>query len=385
MSAVPNAPMSRRERRRLEQAPTGNPTNQTAAPTVIADRYVLAEQHSNSDTAAVYAAYDSRLNRLVAIKTMQPHLAGDSKARAAFFAEARIYAELQHSGVLAIHDVCAETDPGAPWMVLEYIDGITLTDALRARRLDGDLPQAAPYSTERAVTLMESFLDALRHVHDQQVNHRDLSPANIMLTRSGGIRIIDFGLAVNVSNDPGTVRGTAHFMSPEHAMGERADARSDVYALTCVLFAMLTGRPPFLAADSAGVVRAHCDQSPPRLRELVPSAPVWLETLIDCGLSKNPAVRYRDAGHMLDELQIYRMSHPSEVGFLQTAREHICDIVRDADRVLGLSAQPLPAADELPDRFARPVLRDVNAPAVQVSGMTRRQYRKLAESGQLDS
>lgn len=395
MTTAPHSPLSRRERREQErrqaqvvitpdvpQLAARKPRNASHA--VVADRYVVSGQAGAGEMSTVFAARDNRLRRQVAIKMLSPELAFDPEARAAFFAEARIYAELQHTGLMSIYDMCGEDESDVPWMVLEHIDGVTLTQALRARRQDTELPQAAPFSLDRSLALLEVFLDALRHAHERGIAHRDISPANIMLTRDGGIRIVDFGLAVNAANKPGTVRGTAHFMSPEHAAGERADARSDVYAMTCVFFAMLTGRPPFLGPDSTSVALAHRETPAPSLLSLAPSAPEWVNSLVDRGLTKAPTHRFRDAGHMLDELQIYRMAHSGEGGLVQTAREHVVDIVRDTDRVFGTGSNTTPSTGQIfPNRAPAPAAapaatpRPTAAAAEARPGMTRREFRRL--------
>ncbi|MFP5334984.1 MAG: protein kinase domain-containing protein [Actinomycetes bacterium] len=274
-------------------------------PALVADRYVIEGLLGRGGSAAVYAAQDRRLGRRVALKVLHPHLDGDPELAAAFQAEARAVARLNHRHIVTVHDVGVRESPddGWPssWIVLELVDGVTLAAVLEAGR--------EPLPPADTCALLAQVLDALAHAHDAGIVHRDVSPANIMLTRDGTAKVMDFGIAAAV--DParrggagvpggvGRVRGTAHYIAPEQAAGCDVDARADVYATGCVLFALLTGRPPFRDGTAAQVAGRHVHVPAPRLSAVRPGLPAELDAVLARALAKDPSARFPDARAML--------------------------------------------------------------------------------------
>src|SRR6185503_12352117 len=203
----------------------------------------------------VYRARDARLNRDVAIKVIPPSVADNPAALARFEREAHAIAALSHPNILTIFDV-GHSD-GRPFAVMELLEGETL----RARLAQGPLP------VRKAVEIAALIARGLAAAHDKQIAHRDLKPENVFLTPTGGVKILDFGLARDTSADsaltrlesptmapattPGTVLGTVGYMAPEQVRGEPADQRSDIFALGCVLYEMLTGARAFARETAA--------------------------------------------------------------------------------------------------------------------------------------
>ena len=203
-------------------------------PRLLGGRYELDGIVGRGGMAEVYRARDIRLDRIVAVKTLREDLARDQTFQARFRREAQSAASLNHPSIVAVYDT-GEDDTGGshiPYIVMEYVDGRTLRDLLRDdRRL---LP-------ERALEITDGVLRALEYSHRSGIVHRDIKPGNVMLTRSGQVKVMDFGIARAVSDSQATmtqtaqVIGTAQYLSPEQARGERVDARSDLYSTGCLL------------------------------------------------------------------------------------------------------------------------------------------------------
>ncbi len=276
----------------------------THTETVIDERYALRALLGSGGSAVVHAADDLRLGRRVALKTLRRELASDPAVVTAFLREARVAAALNHPGIVAVHDVHEHprADPKAPpWMVLEYVDGRTLRDILRS---EGTLRPA------RALGVLAEVLDALDHSHARGVIHRDVSPGNVMVATTGQIKVTDFGIAAAIGpfatregpRDPQAegevVRGTAAYLSPEQARATAVDARSDIYSAGCLLFALLTGRPPFAAETVADLARKHVREDPPAPSAVRPGLPSVLDRVVLRALAKDPADRYPDAAAM---------------------------------------------------------------------------------------
>ncbi|MFL0461004.1 protein kinase [Kytococcus sedentarius] len=258
----------------------------------LSDRYEVEEPLGHGGMADVVAATDTRLGRRVAIKVLREDLARDPAFVRRFESEALAAARLNHPGIVSVFDV-GEEQPDArgglprPFIVMEKVTGSTLRTVLDA---EGQLPPT------RAVSIAADVLNALAYSHEQGVVHNDIKPGNIMISADGSVRIMDFGIAQALNDisitvsQPDHVLGTAKYMAPELATGERAEPPSDVYALGCVLFEMLAGRPPF-QGDSAALVNQHLHVAPPRVSASAPSVPPALEELIDRALAKHPADR----------------------------------------------------------------------------------------------
>src|SRR5947208_31655 len=271
-------------------------------PRLLGGRYELDGVVGRGGMAEVYRARDIRLDRIVAVKTLREDLARDQTFQARFRREAQSAASLNHPSVVAVYDT-GEDDEGpshVPYIVMEYVDGRTLRDLLRDdRRL---LP-------ERALEITEGTLRALEYSHRNGIVHRDIKPGNVMLTRTGEVKVMDFGIARAVSDAQATmtqtaqVIGTAQYLSPEQARGERVDARSDLYSTGCVLFELLTGRPPFQGDSPVAIAYQHVREEPPTPSQIDPSIPHWADAIVMKALTKDPNYRYQSAAEMRADIQ----------------------------------------------------------------------------------
>ncbi|MHB1613512.1 MAG: Stk1 family PASTA domain-containing Ser/Thr kinase, partial [Actinomycetes bacterium] len=240
----------------------------------------------------------ARLDRTVAIKLLRADHAPDPGFQARFRREAQSAASLNHRAVVAVYDTGDDPEPDGgsiPFIVMEYVEGTTLRDLLGSgRRL---LP-------ERALEIVDGILGALDYSHRHGIVHRDIKPANVMLTRSGDVKVMDFGIARALSDVSATmtqtsaVIGTAQYLSPEQARGEAADARSDLYATGCLLYELLTGRPPFIGDSPVAVAYAHVNEAPPPPSSLDPDISPSLDAIVLKALAKDRADRYQSAAEM---------------------------------------------------------------------------------------
>jgi len=254
----------------------------------------------------VYSARDPRLDRDVAIKVLPPHLACESDAIIRFEREARAVAALSHPNILAIYDV--GTHEGVSYLVTELLEGETLRTRL----------ERSPLTWTEAAEVGANVADGLAAAHARGIIHRDLKPANIFLTSDGRVKILDFGLArvqamptelsasgTPTETQPGAVMGTVGYMPPEQIRGEKADARSDLFSLGCVLYEMIAGRNPFTRETSIQTLSAILESDPMPLTGSGKDVPFELQQVISRCLQKNPALRMqsaRDLSFRLSEL-----------------------------------------------------------------------------------
>ncbi|GAA2410479.1 Stk1 family PASTA domain-containing Ser/Thr kinase [Nonomuraea africana] len=280
-------------------------------PRLLGGRYELDGVVGRGGMAEVYRARDIRLDRIVAIKTLRADLARDHTFQARFRREAQSAASLNHPAVVAVYDTGEDTSEGAPvpYIVMEYVDGRTLRDLLRAdRRL---LP-------ERAVELVDGILRALDYSHRGGIVHRDIKPANVMITRNGDVKVMDFGIARAMADSAATmtqtaqVIGTAQYLSPEQARGERVDARSDIYSTGCVLYELLTGQPPFTGDSPVAIAYQHVREEPIPPSQIDPEIPKWADAIVLKAMAKDPAHRYQGAGEMRADIQRAMTGMPVE-------------------------------------------------------------------------
>ncbi|NUS43343.1 MAG: Stk1 family PASTA domain-containing Ser/Thr kinase [Mycobacteriaceae bacterium] len=270
-------------------------------PRKLSSRYELGEILGFGGMSEVHLARDMRLSRDVAIKVLRADLARDPTFYLRFKREAQNAAALNHPAIVAVYDTGeAETDGGPlPYIVMEYVDGETLRDLVRSR---GPLPP------RRAMEIIADVCAALDFSHKNGIVHRDMKPANIMINRSGAVKVMDFGIAraISDSSSPMTqtaaVIGTAQYLSPEQARGEQVDARSDVYSVGCVLFEILTGEPPFTGDSPVSVAYQHVREEPRRPSTVYDGVPRELDAVILKAMSKNPANRYQSAADMRTDL-----------------------------------------------------------------------------------
>ncbi len=271
-------------------------------PRLLGGRYELDGVVGRGGMAEVYRARDLRLDRIVAVKTLRDDLARDQTFQARFRREAQSAASLNHPSIIAVYDT-GEDMVGpitVPYIVMEYVDGRTLRDLLRDdRRL---LP-------ERALEIVDGVLRALDYSHRNGIVHRDIKPANVMLTRTGDVKVMDFGIARALSDSQVTmtqtaqVIGTAQYLSPEQARGERVDARSDLYSTGCLLYELLTGQPPFTGDSPVAIAYQHVRENPVPPSQIDPEIPRWADAIVLKAMAKSPADRYQNAAEMRADIQ----------------------------------------------------------------------------------
>ena len=270
-------------------------------PPHLSDRYQIGEVLGFGGMSEVHLARDLRLHRDVAIKVLRADLARDPSFYLRFRREAQNAAALNHPAIVAVYDTGeAETPSGPlPYIVMEYVDGVTLRDIVHT---DGPLPP------RRALEVIADACQALNFSHQNGIIHRDVKPANIMITKTGAVKVMDFGIARAIADTGNSVTqtaaviGTAQYLSPEQARGETVDARSDVYSLGCVLYEVLTGEPPFVGDSPVAVAYQHVreDPVPPSLRRAGISPE--LDAVVLKALAKNPENRYQSAAEMRADL-----------------------------------------------------------------------------------
>ncbi len=276
-------------------------------PQVLAGRYEIRDLIGRGGMAEVHLGYDTRLSRVVAIKLLRSDIAGDPTFQARFRREAQSAAALNHPAVVAVYDSGEEEllQPGGasrtvPYIVMEYIEGHTVRELLS----EGE---AVPIA--EAVEIVSGVLDALEYSHRVGIVHRDIKPGNIMLTSTGAVKVMDFGIARAIEDSASTVTqthtvvGTAQYLSPEQARGESVDARSDLYSTGCLLYELLTGQPPFQGDSAVAIAYQHVREIPKRPSSLAADVPESLDRVILKSLAKSREDRYQDAAHMRADLQ----------------------------------------------------------------------------------
>jgi serine/threonine-protein kinase len=271
-------------------------------PRLLGGRYELDGVVGRGGMAEVYRARDIRLDRIVAIKTLRADLARDQIFQARFRREAQSAASLNHPSIVAVYDTGEDMASGlpVPYIVMEYVDGRTVRDLLQdGHRL---LP-------ERTLEIIDGVLRALDYSHQAGIVHRDIKPGNVMVTRNGDVKVMDFGIARAMSDAQATmtqtaqVIGTAQYLSPEQARGERVDSRSDLYSTGCLLYELLTGRPPFTGDSPVAIAYQHVRENPVPPSRVDSDVPPWADAIVLKAMAKSPADRYQTAGDMRADLQ----------------------------------------------------------------------------------
>ena len=276
----------------------------------LADRYAIEREIGAGGMATVYLAEDLKHKRKVAVKVLRPELAA-TLGPERFVREIEIAAGLSHPHILPLHD-SGEAD-GFLYYVMPYVEGESLRERLDR---EGKLP------VEDAVRLTDDVAAALSYAHDHGIVHRDVKPENIMLT-GGRAVVADFGIARAVTaaggerlTGTGLAIGTPAYMSPEQSMGlEDVDGRSDVYALGCVVYEMVVGRPPFEGTTPQALLAKHAVDTVPGLRTSDPAIPVYVERAVERALAKSPADRFQSASAFAEALTtgtvVARVGRPS--------------------------------------------------------------------------
>src|SRR5262245_6194933 len=264
--------------------------------------YEIVSAIGHGGMGEVYRARDTRLQRQVAIKTLASHAAADPHFHERFEREARAVAALSHPNIVAIHDVGSHE--GIPYVAIELLEG----DTLRARI--GTSPLPLSIVLDYAVQIGRGLAAA----HDRGIIHRDLKPENVFVTRDGQIKLLDFGLATEPSHDPGdgptreqtdrgVILGTAGYMSPEQARGERTDARADIFSFGCVLYEMVSGRRAFTGDSRIETLHAILKAHPPDLTSLRGDVSPTLDRVIRRCLEKTPDSRFQTARDLVFALE----------------------------------------------------------------------------------
>ena len=292
---------------------------------MVNDRYRLGDVIGTGGMSEVYRATDSLLGRDVAIKMLRPEMARDVNFRERFRKEAQNSGRLNHPNIVAVYDTGEADEDGMaiPYIVMELVHGRTLRDLVRE---DG------PLSPREAAQVLIPVAHALQASHDAGIIHRDVKPANIMITNTGQVKVMDFGIAralddsTSAMTQTSAVIGTAQYLSPEQAQGKPADARSDVYALGCVLYEAVTGHAPFEGETPFAVAYQHVQEEPNAPSEsldpdsLTPTERVNLDAVVLTSMAKDPMDRYQSAQELGADLE--RMSSGNVT---RAAQMHIAD------------------------------------------------------------
>ncbi|WP_166442294.1 Stk1 family PASTA domain-containing Ser/Thr kinase [Nakamurella flava] len=314
---------------------------------LLGDRYQVGDTLGFGGMSEVHRGRDLRLGRDVAIKVLRADLARDPSFQSRFRREAQNAASLNHPAVVAVYDTGdSVTEAGnglqsIPYIVMEYVDGDTLRDVLKR---EGPLPP------RRAMEIVADICAALDFSHRHGIVHRDVKPANVMLTGTGAVKVMDFGIARAVTDGQATmtgtsaVIGTAQYLSPEQARGEAVDARSDVYATGCVLYELMTGAPPFTGDSPVAIAYQHVREAPRPPSELNRALPAELDAIVLKALNKNPLNRYQTAAEMRSDL----------VRALSGQAVHATPLMSDDERTELMRATPARVGGGAPPLLAPP-------------------------------
>jgi tRNA A-37 threonylcarbamoyl transferase component Bud32/tetratricopeptide (TPR) repeat protein len=281
-------------------------------------KYEIVGKIGQGAMGEVFRAHDPVLNRDVAVKRISAGLDTDETVRKRFQREAQSAALLSHPNIITVYELGFQGEQ--LFMAMELLDGIDLKHAIAKQKM----------SLEKGLDVMEQICEGLAFAHTREIVHRDLKPANVHILPSGKVKIMDFGLARLSGSEmtsTGMVMGTPHYMSPEQVRGQKADSRSDIFALGCVFYELVTGRKPFDAESMHAVLFKVMQEEPTPAREFAPGTPEVFLQVIEKALAKDPAARFQNAGQMLAGLRQARLA-------MATGHGH--------ERLPGLDAAPLP-------------------------------------------
>lgn len=262
----------------------------------LSGRYEIVSRVGGGGMAIVYKAQDKLLNRNVAVKVLRQQFVHDEDFIRRFRREAQSAAALSHPNVVSIYDVGQQED--IHYIVMEYVEGHNLNEIIKER---------APLQAEVAIHIASQICDALDHAHQNGIIHRDIKPHNILIGRSGRVKVTDFGIArASAATDitqTGSVIGSVHYFSPEHAKGVAQGEKSDLYSLGIVMYQMLTNKLPFLGDSPISIALKHLQEQVIEPRKVNPMIPQSVENIILKALRKRPEERYQKAREMLDDLE----------------------------------------------------------------------------------
>lgn len=275
--------------------------------TLLGNRYRIEQLIGVGGMAEVYMAQDTKEDKVVAVKILKDEFANNHEFVKKFVNESKVLAGLSHPSIVEIFDVNFDGNP--KFMVMEYIDGITLKEYMETNN--------GPLSWKDTVHFTIQILRALQHAHARGVVHRDIKPHNIMLFTDGTVKVMDFGISKiareEVKSSTEHTLGSVHYISPEQAQGQLTDEKSDIYSLGCVLYEMLTGKKPFDSdAGAVTVALMHSNDVAPSPRSINPNIPIGLEEIINKAMEKKPSKRYQSASEMIQALQMFK-SNPDIV------------------------------------------------------------------------
>jgi beta-lactam-binding protein with PASTA domain/predicted Ser/Thr protein kinase len=277
------------------------------SPRVLGNRYEVGDLLGRGGMAEVHLGRDTRLGRVVAIKLLRTDLARDPMFQARFRREAQSAAGLNHPAIVAVYDTGEETilesgggEVSLPYIVMEYVEGRTLRDVLR---------EGSAMEIQQALEVSAGVLSALDYSHRMGIVHRDIKPANVMLTTNGDVKVMDFGIARALADVSATmtqtqaVIGTAQYLSPEQARGETVDARSDLYSAGCLLYELLTRRPPFVADSPVAVAYQHVRELPQAPSVHGSGIPDVVDRIVLHALAKDREARYQTAAEFRGDVE----------------------------------------------------------------------------------
>ncbi|MFF2651386.1 protein kinase [Streptomyces sp. NPDC058045] len=297
-----------------------------AGRSVAGGRYQLRDLLGEGGMASVHLAYDAVLDRQVAIKTLHTELGREQAFRERFRREAQSVAKLTHTNIVSVFDTGEDELEGigaTPYIVMEYVEGRPLGSVL-----DQDIQTHGAMPADKALKITADVLAALEISHEMGLVHRDIKPGNVMMTKRGVVKVMDFGIAramqsgVTSMTQTGMVVGTPQYLSPEQALGRGVDARSDLYSVGIMLFQLVTGRLPFDADSPLAIAYAHVQEEPVAPSSINRALPPAVDALVARALKKNPNERFPSAEAMRDEClrvaQSLQIAAPSIVPGAQT-------------------------------------------------------------------
>ncbi len=299
--------------------------------TTLDGRYYIDQLIGIGGMAVVFGALDTYINNnRVAIKMLKVDVATDEVMVKRFKNESKAESMLKHRNIVAIHDVSVKGIE--KYIVMEYVEGITLKNYLKGRN--------GPLSFDEIICYSKQILRALCVAHENHIIHRDIKPQNIMVLQNGLIKVMDFGIAKLPNAETVTVTdkaiGTVYYMSPEQARGKTIDSRSDIYSFGAMLYELATGVLPFTGDTPLSVILKQINDDPVPPREINPDIPVGLEQIILCAMSKKPAERFQSAELMLNFIR--QLQEDKDIKFdVLPCRNWISNFVSHTRRIFGIN------------------------------------------------